>query len=60
MFNKKELKLIKDTLEHFVSWKEQFKDNFCLEKDIGWLGTKTHKQIFKYQDYRNLLTKLKG
>ena len=60
MFNKKELKLIKDTLEHFVSWKEQFKDNFYLEKDIGLFGIKSHKQIFKYQDYRNLLTKLKG
>ena len=55
------LEMIRDALEHFVNWKQQFDDNYeTIEDGIHTFGHKSYKEKFKYQEYENLLTKMKG
>ena len=59
--NKKEKELIVEALDFYVLWQENIKRNFKKIKDgFYYDDTIKYVEVFKYQEHKDLLNKMKG
>ena len=59
--NKKEKELIVEALDFYVLWQESIKRNFKkIENGFLYEGKINYAEVFKYQEHKDLLNKMKG
>ena len=59
--NKKEKELIVEALDFYVLWQESIKRNFKkIENGFLYEGKIKYAEVFKYQEHKDLLNKMKG
>tara|TARA_Y100001938_G_C7866291_1_gene318072 strand:- start:204 stop:386 length:183 start_codon:yes stop_codon:yes gene_type:complete len=59
--NKKEKELIVEALDFYVLWQESIKRNFKkIEDGFYYDDTIKYVEVFKYQEHKDLLNKMKG